>query len=124
MFWTITGNFGNILPIDWSKSFARQMHMPTLKLGERPAETPDDEIEDLSSEDEQVANDLDMHALILGGLQTTDNGHFQTAEEVMKEIDDIMDEQTPSEGDTVENEVMEKAKEVLGSPLYEDSEYF
>lgn len=121
MFWTITGNFGNILPIDWSKSFARQMHMPTLKLGERPAETPDDEIEDLSSEDEQVANDLDMHALILGGLQTTDNGHFQTAEEVMKEIDDIMDEQTPSEGDTVDNEVMEKAKEVLGSPLYEDS---
>ena len=67
---------------------------------------------------------MDMHALILGGLQTTDNGHFQTAEEVMKEIDDIMDEQTPSEGDTVDNEVMEKAKEVLGSPLYEDSKSF
>lgn len=120
MWWTITGNFGNILPIDWSKSYARQMHVPSLKLGERPAETPDDEIQDLSSEDEDVAKDLDMHTLILNGLPN-DNGPIQTAEEVIKEIDDIMDEQTPSEGDTLDNEVMEKAKEVLGSPLYEDS---
>jgi hypothetical protein len=122
MWWTITGNFGNILPIDWSKSFARQMHVPALKLNERNAETPDDEIQDLSSEDEAVANDLDLHQLILGGMQH-DNGHIQTAEEVIKEIDDIMDEQTPSEGDVLEeSEVMEKAKEVLGAPLYEDSE--
>ena len=124
MWWTITGNFGNILPIDWSKSYARQMHVPALKLGERPAETPDDEIQDLSSEDEAVANDLDLHQLILSGMQQNDNGPIQTAEEVIKEIDDIMDEQTPSEGDALEqNEVMEKAKEVLGAPLYEDSEY-
>lgn len=123
MWWTITGNFGNILPIDWSKSYARQMHVPALKLGERPAETPDDEIQDLSSEDEAVANDLDLHQLILGGMQHNDNGPIQTAEEVIKEIDDIMDEQTPSEGDVLESEAMEKAKEVLGSPLYEDSKF-
>ena len=121
MWWTITGNFGNILPIDWSKSYSKQMHVPTLKLVERSAETPDDEIQDLSSEDEAVANDLDLHQLILNGMQHNDNAPIQTAEEVIKEIDDIMDEQTPSEGDTVENEVMEKAKEVLGSPLYENS---
>jgi hypothetical protein len=121
MWWTITGNFGNILPIDWSKSYSKQMHVPTLKLGERPAETPDDEIQDLSSEDEAVAADLDLHQLILGGMQHNDNGPIQTAEEVIKEIDDIMDEQTPSEGDTLESEVMEKAKEVLGAPLYENS---
>ncbi|KAG5680043.1 hypothetical protein PVAND_009574 [Polypedilum vanderplanki] len=100
MWWTITGNFA-------------------LKLNERTAETPDDEIQDLSSEDEAVANDLDLHQLILGGMQH-DNGPIQTAEEVIKEIDDIMDEQTPSEGDVLESEVMEKAKEVLGAPLYED----
>lgn len=120
MWWTITGNFGNILPIDWSKSFAKQMHVPALKL-ERTAETPDDEIQDLSSEDEAVANDLDLHQLILGGMQT--DRPIQTAEEVIKEIDDIMDEQTPSEGDVLESEVMEKAKEVLGAPLYEDSKF-
>lgn len=32
MWWTITGNFGNILPIDWSKSYSRKVHMPALNL--------------------------------------------------------------------------------------------
>lgn len=126
MWWTITGNFGNILPIDWSKSHARRLHMPTLQLGQRLAETPDDELNDLSSEDEAVANDLDMHALILGGLHT-DEEPIKSAEEVIKEIDDIMDEATPSEnGDDAGDEVSEilvKAREVLGAPLYPDSEY-
>ena len=36
MWWTITGTFGNILPIDWSKSYARKMHMPALNLNEAP----------------------------------------------------------------------------------------
>lgn len=124
MWWTITGNFGNILPIDWSKSYARQMHMPSLQLGQRLAETPDDELNDLSSEDEAVANDLDMHALILGGLHTDDEP-IKSAEEVIKEIDDIMDETASSDnGDAAEvSEVMEKAKEVLSSPLYESSKF-
>ncbi|XP_040152656.1 fasciculation and elongation protein zeta-2 [Anopheles arabiensis] len=119
MWWTITGNFGNILPIDWSKTYARQMHVPALNLGMRKPGTPDDELlQDLSSEDEAVASDLDMHALILGGLHA-DNEPIKTADEVIKEIDDIMDE-TGSEDGQLENEVIEKAKEVLGSPLYEE----
>lgn len=125
MWWTITGNFGNILPIDWSKSYARQMHMPSLQLNQPTASTPDDELNDLSSEDEAVANDLDMHALILGSLHTEDEP-IKSAEEVLKEIDDIMDE-TSSDGDEPVPEIseaMEKAKEVLGTPLYEDSKSF
>lgn len=97
------------------------MHMPTLPLGQRPAETPEDELNDLSSEDEAVANDLDMHALILSGMHSDDEP-IKSAEEVIKEIDDIMDETTTSEEDPAEvSEVMEKAKEVLGSPMYEES---
>lgn len=123
MWWTITGNFGNILPIDWSKSHARERHMPALQLGQRLAGTPDDELNDLSSEDEAVASDLDMHALILNGFNTEDEP-IKSAEEVIREIDDIMDETTPSESDALEvSEVMEKAKEVLGSPLYEESKW-
>lgn len=34
MWWTITGNFGNILPIDWSKTYARKMQLPALNLNE------------------------------------------------------------------------------------------
>lgn len=97
------------------------MHMPALQLNQRLAETPDDELNDLSSEDEAVANDLDMHALILGGLHTEDEP-IKSAEEVIKEIDDIMDETSSDNEDVGEvSEVMEKAKEVLGSPLYEES---
>ena len=36
MWWTLTGNYGNILPIDWSKSMTRRLHLPTLQLHERP----------------------------------------------------------------------------------------
>lgn len=134
MWWTITGNFGNILPIDWSKSFTRQMHMPTLNLGQNQlgtgngsagnsldATTPADE---LTSEDEAVANDLDMHALILNGLNAEQEEPIKTVEEVIKEIDDIMDEaESPlDEAATCDSEVIEKAREVLGAPLYAESE--
>ncbi|XP_020713801.1 fasciculation and elongation protein zeta-2 isoform X2 [Ceratitis capitata] len=128
MWWTITGNFGNILPIDWSKSFTRQMHMPTLNLGQNKlgggsagnsldVTTPGDE---LTSEDEAVANDLDMHALILNGLNAEQEEPIKSVEEVIKEIDDIMDEaESPlDEAETCESEVIEKAREVLGAPLY------
>ncbi|XP_075158353.1 fasciculation and elongation protein Unc-76 [Haematobia irritans] len=125
MWWTITGNFGNILPIDWSKSYTRKMHMPTLNLGQNPprqqgsldAQTPAD---DLNSEDEAIANDLDMHALILNGLNNEPEEPIKSVEEVIKEIEYIIDEaESPSdEATTCESEVMEKAKEVLGAPLY------
>lgn len=136
MWWTITGNFGNILPIDWSKSYTRRMHMPTLNLAQNKrknnlqdgssnstsldAQTPGDEINDLTSEDEAVANDLDMHALILNGLNNDQDVQIKSVEEVIKEIDDIMDEaESPiEETETCETEAMEKAKEVLGAPLY------
>lgn len=39
MWWTITGTFGSILPIDWSKSYARKMHLPSLNLNEPSVES-------------------------------------------------------------------------------------
>lgn len=45
---------------------------------------------ELSSEDEAVASDLDMHSLILSGF-TQDTEPVKTADEVIREIDDIMD---------------------------------
>ncbi|CAG9762253.1 unnamed protein product [Ceutorhynchus assimilis] len=122
MWWTITGNFGNILPIDWSKSYARKLQIDSLHLEQQP-QSPDDDL-DLSSEDEQVANDLDMHALILGGIQQ-DTEPLKTADEVIQEIDDMMqedecEEDSPTRDSFENSEAMEKAKEVLASPLYED----
>lgn len=49
----------------------------------------EDSSDDLSSEDEAVANDLDLHSLILSGP----NADIEppTADEVIREIDDIME---------------------------------
>ncbi|XP_076661945.1 fasciculation and elongation protein Unc-76 isoform X2 [Halictus rubicundus] len=128
MWWTITGTFGNILPIDWSKSYARKMHMPALNLNEAPLSNDRQELEDLSSEDEAVATDLDMHALILSSSIDTHSPEEQlkTAEEVLREIDDIMQEspsmeRSPdSDGSLLDSdEALERSREVLGSPLHE-----
>ncbi|CAH1105017.1 unnamed protein product [Psylliodes chrysocephalus] len=127
MWWTLTGNFGNILPIDWSKSYARKLQINALNLDQEP-QTPEDDL-DLSSEDEAVASDLDMHALILGGINHESDEPLKTADEVIREIDDMMQDQdlcsmdgNPESREHLleNNEVMEKAKEVLSSPLYED----
>ena len=45
----------------------------------------------LSEEDEAVASDLDIHSLILAGVQAEPPDRLKTADEVIKEIDDIMD---------------------------------
>lgn len=103
--------------------------MPTLNLGQNTnnkqggssdVQTPAD---DLNSEDEAIANDLDMHALILHGLNNEPEEPIKSVEEVIKEIEYIIDEaESPTdEATTCESEVMEKAKEVLGAPLYAES---
>jgi len=95
MWWTLTGNYGNILPIDWSKSMSRRLHLPTLQLSDRQVPS---EVETLSEEDEAVANDLDLHALIVSQNHSELEGQpLQSAEDVIKEIDDLMQD-PPSPG--------------------------
>ena len=35
MWWTITGNYGNILPIDWSKSYVHKLQTESLNLQDK-----------------------------------------------------------------------------------------
>ena len=73
VWWTITGNFGNMMPIDWSKSTARAKQLPTLNLcnprshsRNKPAfHSSEDLVDGLEDEDDLVAADLDMRSLIL-----------------------------------------------------------
>lgn len=121
MWWTLTGNFGNILPIDWSKSQARKLHVPSLKLKDNKK---DDDIVELTSEDEATANDLDMHNLIISSY-TNDNEPLKSAEEILKEIDDIMDEGESCETfPDIESRSSDAQyntqKRTLQSPIYEE----
>ena len=83
VWWTLTGNFGNMMPIDWSKSTARAKQLETLNLCNpktmHPASRGNNKIsygrggsgqcsgsgDELEDEDDMVAADLDMHSLIL-----------------------------------------------------------
>ncbi|XP_014215768.1 fasciculation and elongation protein zeta-2 [Copidosoma floridanum] len=127
MWWTITGTFGTILPIDWSKSCSRKMHVPALNLKKTSKSCYRNKIEDLSSEDESVATDLDLHTLILSSRHDNYVTDYpvKTADEVLKEIDDIIQGNQLSEDilDTSSfieiDEALERSKEVLLSPLHE-----
>ncbi|XP_023341553.1 fasciculation and elongation protein zeta-2 [Eurytemora carolleeae] len=88
VWWTLTGNFGNIMPIDWSKTYTRAKHIPTLNLCD-PRPTGD--IDGDGAEDDMVAADLDMHQLILNS-DSQKSDPIKSAEEVLQEIDDIIDD--------------------------------
>jgi len=102
VWWTLTGNFGNMMPIDWSKSYTRAAHLPTLNLCEpRVAVPPTEHVtSDLNEEDDLVAADLDMHQLILSseGGSGAPGEPIKTAEDVMREIEDIIDEEDDEDG--------------------------
>lgn len=91
MWWTITGNFGNILPIDWSKTYARQLQEQALHLRDkREHDSPDLDL----SDDEELTQAFDMHSLIISSLQQEP---LFTADEVIQQIEGMM-EDSPSPG--------------------------
>lgn len=90
VWWTLTGNFGNIMPIDWTKTYTRAKHLPTLNLCD-PRQTGR-EAESYGSEDDIVASDLDMHQLIINS-DNTKSEPIKSAEEVLQEIDDIIEDE-------------------------------
>lgn len=121
MWWTLTGNFGNILPIDWSKSQARKLHVPSLNLKYNKR---DDEVVELTSEDEATANDLDMHNLIISSYNV-DTEPLKSAEEILKEIDDIMDggngsDSSPDIESRGSDAHFRPQKRTSESPIYEE----
>ncbi|XP_012943607.1 fasciculation and elongation protein zeta-2 [Aplysia californica] len=117
MWWTITGNFGNILPIDWSKSYTRTLHNKVLNIGEQRESDP---ISLDLSDDEELAQAFDMHSLIVSSLHPEEEDRVLTADEVISEIDDMMKEPSPEDyynalQETPEDEVYTKVKEQIAT---------
>lgn len=97
VWWTLTGQFGNILPIDWSKTYTREKMLPSLNLcSPRPEPGLDDD-----DEDDIVAADLDMHQLI--SSEQPKQEPIKSAEEVLQEIDDIIDNDDDEDEDDDED---------------------
>ncbi|XP_048736388.1 fasciculation and elongation protein zeta-2-like [Ostrea edulis] len=121
MWWTITGNFGNILPIDWSKSYARQLQSKVLNLKEnQEQESPNLDL----SDDEELAQQFDMHSLIVSSVHTHDSDHVATADEVISEIENMMQENVPPEycQDDLQHEMALEKEKLPQIPTYTEAD--
>ncbi|RWS26926.1 fasciculation and elongation protein zeta-2-like protein [Leptotrombidium deliense] len=128
MWWTLTGNFGNILPIDWSKTYARKLQLPALNLnehrnGDQNRSNVNDLLLDSNIDEEELAKDLDLHSLILYSLQ---HEPIFTAEQVLEEIDEIMQESSPTDSCSSDDSEklpvnVGKQKNVLGMAIFEEN---
>lgn len=121
VWWTITGNFGNILPIDWSKSYARQLQSKVLNLKEN--QVPESPNLDLS-DDEELSQQFDMHSLIVSSLQSHDADHVATADEVISEIETMMQEHGTQEytQDDLEHEMALEKEKLPQIPTYTETD--
>ncbi|XP_041831953.1 fasciculation and elongation protein zeta-2-like isoform X4 [Melanotaenia boesemani] len=97
----LTNNYGNVMPVDWKTSYTRSLHLPSLKLTEH--EKLDNQSLDLSDDDEELREQLDMHSIIVPCIN--DEPLF-TAEQVIEEIEEMMqespdpdDDESPSQSD-------------------------
>ncbi|XP_063079292.1 fasciculation and elongation protein zeta-2 [Engraulis encrasicolus] len=94
----LTDNYGNVMPVDWKTSHTRALHLPTLDLKELRKE--DNSSLDLS-DDEELREQMDMHSIIVSCV--SDEPLF-TAEQVIEEIEEIMQESPDPEEDEDEEE--------------------
>uniref|UniRef100_A0A5S6QVV5 Fasciculation and elongation protein zeta-2 n=1 Tax=Trichuris muris TaxID=70415 RepID=A0A5S6QVV5_TRIMR len=96
IWWTLTGNFGNILPLDWSKSQTRSLQLSALNLLPESKVKKKDAESGTSEEDEDLADSMDLHDMIVSSFSPCD-ALPQTADQVIEEIDEIMQQSNISE---------------------------
>nr|XP_046147683.1 fasciculation and elongation protein zeta-2-like isoform X2 [Oncorhynchus gorbuscha] len=90
----LTDNYGNVMPVDWKTSHIRSLHLPTLNLCEQGK--LDNMPLDLSDDDEELREQMDMHSIIVSCVN--DEPLF-TVEQVIEEIEELMEESPDPEDD-------------------------
>ncbi|XP_015918540.1 fasciculation and elongation protein zeta-2 [Parasteatoda tepidariorum] len=81
IWWTLTGNFGSILPIDWTKSCAKGMQHSFINLNHNT---------DSESKNDESPKDMEMRAFLIKNLQQEP---LFTAEQVLEEIEEMIQQQ-------------------------------
>ncbi|KAI3422030.1 FEZ-like protein [Globodera pallida] len=88
--WTLTGNYGNLPPIDFDRSQIRRKQLEALNFQSKEG-TPTDQsvVSDGESEDPER---LDFHRVATSQLQLNENGEALpfSADKVIEEIDEIL----------------------------------
>ncbi|XP_061602495.1 fasciculation and elongation protein zeta-2 isoform X2 [Cololabis saira] len=98
---SLTSNYGHVMPVDWKTSYTRTLHLPSLKLTQQ--ENLDNQSLDLSDDDEELREQLDMHSIIVSCIN---DEPLLTADQVIEEIEEMMqespdpdDDESPSQSD-------------------------
>ncbi|KAK0411382.1 hypothetical protein QR680_005627 [Steinernema hermaphroditum] len=90
VWWTLTGNYGNILPLDYSKSLTRRHQLESLNLAKEEArESVSDAGLDMA-EEEDLRHTMDMHQLVAQHSLLSGESPPQTADQVIEEIDQML----------------------------------
>ncbi|XP_026874812.2 fasciculation and elongation protein zeta-2 isoform X2 [Electrophorus electricus] len=90
---TLTDNYGNVMPVDWKTSHTRSLHLPTLNL------CLQEKVDSVSldvSDDEELREQMDLHSII---VSCVNEEPLFTAEQVIEEIEEIMQESPDPEED-------------------------
>ncbi|XP_076016801.1 fasciculation and elongation protein zeta-2 isoform X2 [Genypterus blacodes] len=90
----LTENFGHVMPVDWMQSRTRSLHFPSLNLEEKPKNC--DVMAELSDEEEELREQLDMHSIIVSFLPEEP---LFTAEQVIEELEEMMQDSPDTEAE-------------------------
>ncbi|KAG8182342.1 hypothetical protein JTE90_028186 [Oedothorax gibbosus] len=81
IWWTLTGNFGSILPIDWTKSCAKGLQHSLMNLNQAS---------DCDTRKDDSPKDIDVRSFLIKNLQQEP---IFTAEQVLEEIEEMIQHQ-------------------------------
>ncbi|XP_067941854.1 fasciculation and elongation protein zeta-2-like isoform X2 [Watersipora subatra] len=84
---TLTGSYGNALPIDWSKCYTKELQTKSLHLLDSPRQETAENLD--LSDDEELKEALDVHAIISPMVPHSAEEDIN-ADDVIQEIDTIM----------------------------------
>ncbi|KAH7725099.1 UNC-76 protein [Aphelenchoides avenae] len=88
VWWTLTGNYGNILPLDFNKTQIRHNQIEALNL-QSPREEQSDAGYDPHEEDE-LRQSMDLHTMISDDVHINGDHPPVSADQVIEEIDEIL----------------------------------
>ncbi|KAI2655769.1 Fasciculation and elongation protein zeta-2 [Labeo rohita] len=115
----LTDNYGNVMPVDWSQSKARSLHLSTLSIDDRPR------MESVNldlSDDEDLREQMDMHSIIVSCIN---DEPLLTAEQVIEEIEELMQDSPEMESEQIGPHsdltfISQKSQRSHSSQIYEE----
>ncbi|XP_016399624.1 fasciculation and elongation protein zeta-2-like [Sinocyclocheilus rhinocerous] len=115
----LTDNYGSVMPVDWSQSRVRSLHLSTLSIEDRPR------MESVNldlSDDEDLREQMDMHSIIVSCINEEP---LLTAEQVIEELEELLQDSPEMESERIAPHselslISQKTQRSHSSQIYEE----